>query len=225
MKDNKQTIQLNNQSYEFIEEAFWQPGSFDHKRISFIIEHCNNNNIVNNNASYLDVGCNTGLLISLFSEKYSQIFGVEISDTAFNICKKRFLNINNITIIKGDAREIDKLLEDKKFDLITCTDVLEHIPQENVKDVLVKFRTLLKKDGRLIITTPGFFDSISIFLGKSPNHLHAHSSYGWASICIKAGLKIIKIESMEFPIINHEFFRTNLHFFGRCCLIESKLWD
>ena len=121
--------------------------------------------------------------------------------------------------------DLDNLLEvfkNKRFDCITCLDVLEHVEIEKSKKALNDIYILLKDEGTFIFTGPGIFGKIFIFLGLSPTHLHSHSSYGWKKMIERAGFKILTVETVEFPIIHSNFLRKKLHIFGKCCLIVSK---
>jgi hypothetical protein len=66
------------------------------------------------------------------------------------------------------------------------------------------------------------FDKVKIRLGRSPTHLHGHSSYGWAKLIKKAGFGLTSAESVEFPLIHSSILRKRLHIFGQCCVITAR---
>lgn len=169
---------------------------------------------------FLDLGVGTGELLELVKNKFSQSYGIDIEDESIEICKKRFKN-SNISIIQHSINNLN-IFEEKKFNYITCCDVLEHVPLDESKDAINNIFKLLNNDGIFIFTGPGFFEKLKIRLGKSPEHIHSHSSYGWKKLIEEAGFKIISIETVEFPLINNEFLRKKLHIFGKCCLIIAK---
>lgn len=45
-------------------------------------------------------------------------------------------------------------MNDKQFDTIVCLAVIEHIAYADIYSVFKKFKTLLKKQGKIILTTP-----------------------------------------------------------------------
>ena len=59
---------------------------------------------------------------------------------------------NYSKIFKGNFLEIEKILNNYKFDTIVAGEFIEHL--ENHSDFFRKCNTLLKKNGRLIISTP-----------------------------------------------------------------------
>lgn len=84
--------------------------------------------IINQNnlkfSSICEVGCGAGEILrqlSLKKKNYSVKFsGYEISDDAFNLCKKR--ESENLNFFKEDLVKINK-----KFDALLCIDVFEHV--------------------------------------------------------------------------------------------------
>jgi predicted TPR repeat methyltransferase len=138
------------------------------------------------------------------------------------ICRKRFKHDEKICIMKGDINNLENLFKDKKFDYITGLDVLEHIEMEECKKALNNIYNLLKDEGKFIFTGPGVFEEVRILLGRSPTHLHSHSSYGWKSMIERAGFDVINVETVEFPVIYSDFLRKKLHIFGKCCLIVGE---
>ncbi len=91
----------------------------------------------------LDVGCATGIFLEYLKErKCADTKGIDISSKMIEISKKKGLNCTTE----------DLLSLNKKFDLITLWDVLEHFIDP--KQSLEKVHQLLKKDGDLIIQTP-----------------------------------------------------------------------
>lgn len=96
----------------------------------------------------LEVGCSGGELIKDLNENgYKNIFGVDISKKAIELCKKR--GVGNVYLMDGESLEFDE-----KFDLIILSDVLEHIGDE--KKTLEGLRNSLKKGGKVICFVPAF---------------------------------------------------------------------
>jgi len=75
--------------------------------------------------------------------------------------------------------------EDKSFDAVLCTEVLEHIP--NPEEAIKELSRLLKPKGRLILSAP--FNSLTHF---APQHfVTGFNIYWYANILPKYGLKLI----------------------------------
>ena len=74
----------------------------------------------------LDIGCGTGELLKYYNDKKFKISGIDISEEMIKISKQKVPNAN---IKKISIYEIDKLNE--KFDAISMTYLLVHIPKDN----------------------------------------------------------------------------------------------
>lgn len=107
----------------------------------------------------LEVGCSTGLMLSLFKDRGWQVKGVEISKEAAEIATERGIEV--IT------QPFEKLELKEKYDLIIFNHTLEHL--ENFELVIKKVNMLLKPKGFLYIDLPNF-DSLSakVLKGKWP---------------------------------------------------------
>lgn len=94
----------------------------------------------------LEVGCSTGILLTLLKDKGWEVKGVEISETAANIAKEK-----EIDVLVKPFQEINI---EEKFDLIIFNHTLEHL--EYPKKVLEKARSMLNKNGLIYIDLPNF---------------------------------------------------------------------
>lgn len=95
----------------------------------------------------LDAGSGTGgNLLAL--NKLGRAFGIDIAPQAIEFCKKRKLE----NISQCPVEEIK--YKDKTFDVITCLDLLEHVP--NAVGALRELKRVLKDGGKIIITVPAF---------------------------------------------------------------------
>ena len=163
-----------------------------------------------------------GELIELEKQKFVRIYGIDADKEAVGICRKRLKEEGNIYLRQGSIGDLNDLFQDKKFNSITCLDVLEHIKLEECKNALSNIYKLLNDDGNFIFTGPGVFEKVRIFLGRSPTHLHSHSSYGWRKMIERAGFYAVNVETEGFPIFRSDFFRKRIHVLGKCCLIIAK---
>jgi SAM-dependent methyltransferase len=95
----------------------------------------------------LDVGTGTGGNLMMFS-KLGKSFGIDACDQAIELCNKRELE----NVIQCPIERIE--YEDRTFDIITCLDVLEHLP--DTVGALLELKRILRDDGKIIITVPAF---------------------------------------------------------------------
>lgn len=130
------------------------------------------------NMKILDAGCGEGQLLSMVTKKFGlfnlKLYGTDITPTSLESAKKR---IENAEFSLQDLRDLD--YKDEFFDVIMCTEVIEHVP--DYKKVLKEFERILKKGGILIISFPNeFLWNVSrFFLGrkpiKNPDHYNSFS--------------------------------------------------
>jgi len=121
----------------------------------------------------LDFGCAEGNFLMLAKQKGWNVYGLDLSQFATNIARKRGLDVLNTTIHNAKFKN-------ESFDVITLWDVIEHL--SNADEIFKEFRRVLKKGGLLIIRTPN---------EKSIFHQIARLSYILSFKSIKSLLKSI----------------------------------
>ena len=107
------------------------------------------------NDDVIEIGCGSGILLSLIKENYKNINIQGIEPFGYGFDNLRDLN----KLIQSNGTEIhnisfEELDTTKKFDLIFSINVFEHL--NDWKKFLIKAKYLLKKDGKLIILCPNY---------------------------------------------------------------------
>ncbi len=108
----------------------------------------------------LDVGCFPYHLGAALEKLGHEVYG--ISSTHEPIKQKRVAILN----IETDAFPY----KDNMFDVVLCSEVLEHLPQSPVPALAQMYR-VTKKDGYVLVTTPNIARSINqgkMLLGRTP---------------------------------------------------------
>ncbi len=97
----------------------------------------------------LDVGCGVGSLSLYVSQYATSVLGIDVSKRAIDISEsaRAALNIKNVVFKRQELEE-----ETGVFDLIICSEVIEHIPDDET--FLSVLRKNLKTGGYLVLTTP-----------------------------------------------------------------------
>ncbi len=130
------------------------------KRLHFIKEaienYCQKNNQRKEEIKILDIGCGTdiGTTFPLASLGYS-IIGVDIDKDSIHYAKTENI-YSNASFENGF---LDKMPHLSSFDVIVCSEVLEHVTDTTTFLLLLKSR--LKSDGIIILTVPngyGWFE-------------------------------------------------------------------
>jgi SAM-dependent methyltransferase len=96
-----------------------------------------------------DAGCGTGRMMELLS-KYGKVKGVDYSEEAITLCKKR--NLSDAAI----ADLNDWQGESEEFDAIVSLDVIYHEAIRDDLEILYKFHKTLVKNGTLILNLVAF---------------------------------------------------------------------
>jgi len=112
-------------------------------------------NRLNANSNVLEIGCGSGLLLSLLAEKYphTSFEGIEPFGDGFNslgdlntFVKKSGVNIKNI--------RYEDFKPDHKYDFIFCINVFEHL--EDWRHMLSWSAKQLKPKGKLLVLCPNY---------------------------------------------------------------------
>lgn len=96
-------------------------------------------------ARIVDIGCGSGaMLLKLADLGYTQLHGVDIVRPQHGRA--------GIEFFECDLDRLQMSFEDESVDLVVSVEVFEHI--ENLGSLLRELSRVLRRDGRLLITTP-----------------------------------------------------------------------
>lgn len=109
----------------------------------------------------LEIGCSTGLMLSLFKIKGFDVRGVELSRKAAEKAIEKGIDVK--------IAFFEKINFSEKFDLVVLNHTLEHM--ENPVDVLKKVKSILKPKGYVMIDLPNFDSPVAKILKSRWPHL------------------------------------------------------
>ena len=98
----------------------------------------------------LDIGCGGGILSELLSKKGGIVTAIDLADGPLNVAKIR----QKKSKLPIDYRKIsttDLVKEGKQYDVITCLEMLEHVPDPSI--VVKECAQLCKPGGHLFFST------------------------------------------------------------------------
>ena len=98
-------------------------------------------------ARVLDAGCGSGRTLQELVD-YGEVSGLELNAEAAELARAR--NLGEVVI----GRLEDLPWEDEAFDLITCLDVIEHVPDDVA--ALLQLRRVCRPGGWLLVTVPAY---------------------------------------------------------------------
>lgn len=93
----------------------------------------------------LDVGCASGEFTNYLKTKDLNVLGIDFSKEMLEIAKKRFKDIDFL------CSDVCTYNSDVKFDGIFSKDVLFHLPDEDLENVIKKFYDILNINGKMLI--------------------------------------------------------------------------
>ena len=180
----------------------------------------------------LDLGCNTGEFCHLLKSRFSSSpKGIDINRDAIQIAKTKYPSI------PFEVKDISQLKEKEEYDGITMIEVIEHLPDP--VETLKKAKTLLKREGRLVLSTPNQwaypFKIKSLIVGTNlsydPLHLHEYNPLTLRTLLQKSGLKVERIYTkvLGIPLLRHLssplYFHLPSGYWGRFLFCLSRRED
>ncbi len=160
----------------------------------WFLENINEGDVV------LDVGCNTGMMPELMSQKATFVYGIEIEPKLIYESKSKRQK-DNIEFICADATAYD-YTKCKSINCVTLSNVLEHI-EHRVEFLKKLIKQIVWKDGnnkRLLIRVPMIDrDWITVYKKEmgvdyrlDPTHYTEYTHTQFKDELSKSGIKIIK---------------------------------
>lgn len=135
----------------------------------------------------LDVGCGVGHFLNVMKLFGWDTWGIEQDFDAKQVANKQH-HIIDEHILRNNNNLHDS------FDLITMTQVIEHIP--NPKDLLVAIHKILKNTGTIYITTPNAGSHIALKYGidwrglECPRHVCLYNPNSLKQLLMSTGYEI-----------------------------------
>ncbi|MEO5332527.1 MAG: class I SAM-dependent methyltransferase [Magnetococcus sp. YQC-5] len=93
----------------------------------------------------LEVGCGIGYLLNHLGQGWDR-YGIDMDHASLQTAG------THAKVIRGDAAHLP--YQDATFDLVLCSEVLEHLPDGEDQRCLAEMKRVLKPAGRLLITVP-----------------------------------------------------------------------
>jgi len=161
----------------------------------------------------LDVGCASGWFISKISKKFpkAKCYGIDIYDKGIKYALKTYPKIE---FKVADAHKIP--YRKNTFDLVICTEVLEHL--DSPKSAILEIKRVLKKGGLAVIELDSGNLIFSIvwhvwikFVGKvwNDSHLHSFNIKKLEKMILSCGFKIMDRQKFNFGMAMVFLIRKN----------------
>ena len=97
----------------------------------------------------LEVGPGSGVYLPELCRRFTSVTAIDIEDHHLNEIEETFGNLHNLRLIKGDICNCETL---KEFDLVLCSEVIEHVPDPRM--FMAAIARAVRLGGYLILSTP-----------------------------------------------------------------------
>jgi len=104
------------------------------------------------NLKIYDYGCGVGTLDFYLASLNNKVTGVDLSDSAIRLANKSKNELKLKKYCTFNVVKSTKLNSRLKYDLIICSEVIEHVPNDLY--LINYFNKIIKNKGYLFITTP-----------------------------------------------------------------------
>lgn len=140
------------------------------------------------NATFLEIGCGTGFVLSFLEQKGFKVEGTDILNKSLKLARLR----TTAGLICGDFRKIHF---SKKYNIIGMFDVIEHIKDDRV--FLIKAGNLLKRRGYVVITVPASMHLWSE-IDRISGHKRRYDKENLKSLLVASGFKVKTVSYYNF---------------------------
>jgi len=100
----------------------------------------------------LDAGCGSGTISHFLSQHAAEVVGVDSNPSAIRYATETYKAPN----LRFRLGQFDELKDERAFDRIYCVEVIEHLYEEQVAEILVLFYKLANPGAALFLTTPNY---------------------------------------------------------------------
>ncbi len=121
-------------------------------------------------AAVLDIGCGEGVVLDFLRWRgFSNLDGFDLSSENVKLCHERGLTF----VDSHDALALADWRPEKRYDLVLCLDLIEHLPKERAVGFCSGIRSRLVPGGSAIIQTPNMGSVLGLF------HRHYDLTHEW----------------------------------------------
>lgn len=173
-------------------------------------------------APILDVGCGFGqMLMRLKDAGYSHIKGIDIGNESVDFCRQSGLDVAQIQSIKEFSA-----VNQKRFQLILMSHVLEHIPKEEVIENLIAIRSMLQPGGRFIVMVPNAQSATGVYwMYEDYTHYQLFTAGSLLYVLKSAGFQTIEFLDPKCLKGLSPFQKLKRRIFLRLYELKTNFWN
>jgi 2-polyprenyl-6-hydroxyphenyl methylase/3-demethylubiquinone-9 3-methyltransferase len=99
----------------------------------------------------LDVGCGGGILSEAMARRGARVLGIDLSQAVLDVAELHALEAKVLVEYRAIAAEALAVEQPASFDLVTCMEMLEHVPDPAA--TMAALASLVKPGGNVIVST------------------------------------------------------------------------
>lgn len=167
-----------------------------------------------NSKKILDIGCGGGILAESMAAKGAEVTGIDLAERSLKIARLHSLETGIEVSYEHISAEDMALQHPEKFDVVTCMEMLEHVP--NPASIIHACAKLVKPGGLVFFSTlnrnpKSFLFAIigaEYLLSLVPKGTHSYESFikpsELARCAREAHLELIELKGLEYnPLSKH----------------------
>ena len=202
-------------------EQWWDPqGKFRplHMLNPLRLEYIQENSPVAG-MTILDVGCGGGILSESLAQENANVIGLDVSEASLQVANLHLQESNlDVHYVRSTVEDYAEN-NDAQFDIITCMELLEHVPDP--VSTIKACSQLIKSGGSLYFSTLNRTFKSWIFgivgaeyvLNMLPRGTHEHNKFIRPSElnqwCRSAGIRMQSLIGLQYNPLNQSFRRTS----------------
>jgi 2-polyprenyl-3-methyl-5-hydroxy-6-metoxy-1,4-benzoquinol methylase len=175
----------------------------------------------------LDLGCGNGAVDLYLASLGAHVLGVDISESAIAACREsaRVLGLEDRAAF--EARDLAREGIEGRFDLILCSEVVEHLPDD--AGFVTRLPALLAPGGVLVLSVPSANAPLHrlrrrLFrrdrFDEEAGHLRRYTPGQARELATHAGLEVVEVTRTE-GLLRNSLFATRL---GRAAVRLVRFW-
>ncbi len=163
----------------------------------------------------LDIGCGGGILAEAMARQGAQVVAIDMAEASLSVARLHQLESKlNIDYRRIPAEELAEL-EPASFDIVTCLEMLEHVPDPSA--IVSACQKLVKPEGEVLFSTINRNPKSYLFaiigaeyiLNLLPRGTHEYAKFirpselaGWAR---DAGLELQEQRGMTYNLLSKRY--------------------
>lgn len=142
----------------------------------------------------LDAGCGSGFLLEFLRDRgYTNLCGVDASQEQVEYCLGKGLSVERVNLIEF-------LESETGWDLIFCTDVIEHLRKDEVVSFLESAYSALSSGGSLVVRTGNAASIYGMYLRYIDfTHETFYTEKSLSQLLLACGFSVVRIFDNKAP--------------------------